>query len=57
MQVVKKGEFDEINDLLGRVKNVAEQNPMVSVGLAVVLVFLVLFLFGSASSSSDDHFS
>jgi hypothetical protein len=55
--VVKKGEFDEINDLLGRVKNVAEQNPMVSVGLAVVLVFLVLFLFGSASSSSDDQFS
>jgi hypothetical protein len=57
VEVVKKGEFDEITDLLWRAKDVAEKNPMAFVGLAVALVFLLLFLFGSASSSSDDQFS
>ena len=50
MEVRKKGETDEILDLIGKFKRTAESNPLIMAGVIVALVFFVLFVMGQASA-------
>jgi len=51
--VVKKGEFDEVADFVGKLKNSASNNPIVFAGVLVVVLFVILFLAGSSSSGQE----
>ncbi len=51
VQVVKKGDFEELAELAEKVKQIASQNFMASVGIIMAVIFLVLFLLGGSGTS------
>lgn len=51
MFVVKKDDLDEIKDTFTNLASRAQQNPIITAGAFVALLFLLLFVFGSSSSN------
>jgi hypothetical protein len=53
IKVTKKGEFDEISDVVEKLKASAQNNPLIFAGVVVSVLFLILFLMGSASEEQQ----